>query len=161
PFALTAAGSDPNGDTLTYDWEERDLGAATTLAAADNGASPLFRSFNPTASPTRTFPKLSSLINNTTSLGESLPTTNRALNFHVSVRDSHAGGGGVNRADARLTVVDSGAAFAEPAPNTAVSWAAGTARTVTWNVSGTAAAPISAAFVNIRLSTDGGNTFPT
>lgn len=160
PFVLEGAGSDADSaDVLTFNWEERDLGAAQLVTDADNGTSPLFRSFNPTTNPTRILPKLSDILTNTTTVGEKLPTTNRALSFRATVRDNRSGGGGVNTDDARLTVVDTGAPFAVTSPNTAVTWTGGSTQTVTWNVSGTTAAPINAANVNILLSTDGGNTF--
>ena len=60
-----------------------------------------------------------------------------------------------------VTSVNTGAAFAVTSPNTAVSWGGSSTQTVTWNVAGTTAAPISCANVSILLSTDGGNTFPT
>src|SRR5262249_30170770 len=108
PFALTASASDPNGDPLTYEWEERDLGAATNLTSADNGASPLFRPYVPSTSPTRMFPKLATILaglNNTAAPSgggavERLPTVARsAMKFRVLVRDNKAGGGGVASAD--------------------------------------------------------------
>mgnify|MGYP000918237734 CR=1 FL=1 len=166
PFALTAVGSDGNGDTLTYSWEQANLGAAQLLNAGDNGASPLFRAYSPTTSPTRTFPRLQSVLagSSTTAApfggsAELLPTTNRNLSFRVTARDNRAGGGGLNTDDVSLTVVNTGAAFSVTSFNTATTFTGGTLQTVTWNVAGTTGSGINTANVMISLSTNGGNTF--
>ena len=161
PFALNAAGTDADSsDVLTYNWEERDLGAAQVVTATDNGASPIFRSFNPTLSPERILPRLSDLLVNFTTTGEKLPTTNRTLKFRATVRDNRSGGGGLNTDDAQVSVIDTGTAFAVTSPNTSLTWTGETSQAVTWNVAGTSAAPINTANVNIWLSTNGGTSFP-
>ena len=158
PFKLTATGTDADGDPLTYCWEEYDLAA--------NGTPPLFRSFLPASSPTRYFPKLSDVLNNSTAFGESLPTTTQALKFRCTVRDAHNGlqgvVGGINSSPV-LALSSSATAgpFVVTAPNTAVTWSAGSTQAVTWNVANTTTAPVSSAIVNIRLSTDGGLSYPT
>src|SRR5688572_5525466 len=62
PFVLTAAGSDPDGEALTFTWEQFDLGPTAALTAVDDGQIPLFRSRPPTVSAARTFPRLADLL---------------------------------------------------------------------------------------------------
>jgi hypothetical protein len=183
PFTLTASGSDADGDPLTYVWEEFDKGtiAANAGVLVDTVATgPLFRSFDPTTDPTRTFPSLRYILDNTnlvplpnpqtaplegtTSpqwfIGEALPNASRTLHFQVTVRDNRAGGGGTNMASTAITIANAAGPFAITAPNSAVSWTAGSTQNVTWNVAGTTANGINAANVRITLSLDGGYTWP-
>ncbi|MCD0461718.1 Calx-beta domain-containing protein [Roseiconus lacunae] len=160
PFALTATGNDADaGDTLTYTWEQLDLGSAMSLPLTDNGDSPLFRSFPPSTEPTRVFPKLSDLAAgvDTAAIGETLPTTARELNFRASVRD---GNGGIHSDDVKLTVVNTATPFSVTSPNTGVNWAGGSNQTISWNTAGTQSAPFNVSSVDIDLSIDGGLTYP-
>lgn len=177
PFALTASAADANGDAVTFDWQQYDLGAAATTVPnsdADGNARPLFRNYLPTTSGTRIFPSLPYILNNANVppasfacdsgqclTGELLPAIARSMTFRVVARDNRVGGGGVNSADSLVTVDAASGPFAVTAPNTAVTVAGGSAFNVTWNAAGTAAAPVSAGQVKISLSTNGGTTFPT
>lgn len=142
-------------------------GQSVPLSNTNDAAGPLFRSFAPTSNPTRVFPRWSDLLAGTdpaTNRNEHLPTQSREINFRVTVRDNHDVSGqivsGIHSDDLRVHVVDTGQAFRVTSPNTAVIWDGGTTETVTWNVAGTDGNGIDTATVNIRLSTDGGNTFP-
>jgi hypothetical protein len=177
PFQLTATASDVNGDSLTYTWEQMDLGAANASATLGNGgAGPTFRSFAPSTSPTRTFPSLRYILNNanvvpslaplegTTSTnyftGERLSDVARTLNFRVTVRDNRVGGGGTNEAATTVNVISTPEPFAVTAPNTTgISWASDSSQTITWKVANTNGAPFNTANVRIALSVDGGYTF--
>lgn len=161
PFALTATGSDMDGDTLTYCWEQMDAALGTTNPPGPNNATgPLFRSFKGTASPTRWFPRLSDLVTNTNYAWEELPGVARTMNFRVTVRDNNDGAGCTAEDDVAITVVGTAGPFTVTYPNTNELWYVGDTVTVTWNVSNTTAAPVNCANVRILLSTDGGFNYP-
>ncbi|MFN0011703.1 MAG: immunoglobulin domain-containing protein [Phycisphaerales bacterium] len=161
PFMLTATGSDPDGDAITYCWEERDLGVAQALSAADNGTSPLIRSRNPSTSPTRVVPRLSTVVAGTVDNQEKIPAVARAaFNWRVTARDNRANGGGVAHADVTHVVNGVAGPFTVSSQNSATTWNVGQVQAVTWNVAGTTANGVNTANVAILLSTDGGVTFP-
>ena len=162
PFRLTGSATDPDADSLTYAWEEYDLGDGRFNTSAPNsGHPPFFRSFDPASSPTRTFPQMSDIVNNTETIGEQLPADTRTLHFRLTVRDNRAGGGGTDWDEISIDIDGGSGPFKVTAPNTAVTWSAGATETVTWDVAGTSGAPVSCANVDILLSDDGGWTYPT
>lgn len=160
PFALSAPATDEDGDNLTYSWEEFDLGPSISLGQA-TGNSPLFRSFPPVTSPTRTFPAMNIILNNTANPAELLPTYSRDLRFKLTVRDNYPGAGGKAIDDVRFKSAAGAGPFRVTYPNSSsISWNAGEYQTVTWDVANTNLNPVLCQKVNILMSTDAGFTYP-
>ena len=161
PFALTATGSDPDGNSLTYTWDQMDAQVATQPPQSTNTGGPAFRCFSPSASPTRYFPNLTAIVNNTTPTWEVLPSVGRTMNFRCTVRDNFAGAGCSDEVDVTLSVSNGAGPFLVTEPNTSsVTWVAGAMHTVTWSVANTNNSPVNCSQVEILLSTDGGFTYP-
>lgn len=159
PFFLTGSATDPNNDDLTYCWEEFDLGPAGA-PETPSGNAPIFRSWTPTTSSTRYFPRLQDLVNNVFVKGELLPSYSRALNFRLVVRDNKAGGGGVNYDNVSFFVDGEAGPFLVTSPNSNLTWQGNTVQSVTWDVANTNGSSVNCTYVNISLSLDGGFTYP-
>jgi len=186
PFALTGSATDANTtDVLTYCWEQNDNASSSqtngsSVASETKASGPNWISFAPSISSTRLFPKLSTILAGATVSGpltggdagantEALSSVARTLNFRLTVRDNAPyknsadtgySIGQTSFADVIVTVNGTAGPFLVTAPNTAVSWRAGSKQSITWSVNSTNATPISCAKVKILLSTDGGTTFP-
>lgn len=161
PFILTGNASDADGDPLTYSWEEIDVNGPFGAWNMPSGNAPLFRSFPPVTTPIRYFPGFSDVINNTITVGEFLPAYNRTMRFCLTARDNRAGGAGVCFDTTAIEVDRTAAPFAISYPTTTgIDWFVNDLKTITWDASTTAATPISASYVKVQLSIDGGNTWP-
>jgi len=167
PFVLTANVIDAGGDVLTYSWEQFDSGAARPLSGTgslDNGAGALFRIFPPVLSPSRTFPRMADVLSGVPTPGEQLPTFPGVdRRFRVLVRDNNAQGGGVAISSfVTLTIAPGTTPFAVQSPGVGASARVRAGRVnLAWSVGNTDAAPVNCARVTVRLSADGGATFPT
>jgi hypothetical protein len=179
-FALTGSATDLDGDPLTYCWEQNDnatTSGANSVASPTKLTGPNWLSFSPTASPTRTFPRLSTILaglavtppfpgGDAGANIEALSSVSRTLNFRLTARDNRpyvpsSTIGQTQFTDMTVTVTNTSGPFQVTSPNTNVSWAGGSSQTITWAVANTTLPPVSCANVKISLSTDGGQTFPT
>ncbi|WBX99054.1 GEVED domain-containing protein [Chryseobacterium gambrini] len=161
-FVLTASATDAENDPMTYCWEQVDNASVTinknNLGTTASGAT--FRSFNPTTSPTRYFPKLSSVLagvlNNSNNGWESVSTIARTTNFRVTVRDNNPvpTQQQTEFANQQIIVGNDG-----PFKVTTTNAYNNGATNVTWDVVNTTAAPYNAANVKIDYTTDNGVTW--
>lgn len=160
PFSLTGSATDPDGDALTYQWEEIDLG--TSAGSWNTGTKPFFRSYTPTVTPTRLFPRLSVLQNGNlqATAGEYVPTTTQTLKFRFTARDNKMGGGGVCSATTAVNTTTVAGPFSVTSQSTTgITYPSSSTQTVNWNVNNTNVAPINCANVNIYVSLDNGATW--
>ncbi len=164
PFIMSAEASDPDGDLLTFVWEQYDEDGNGTptqgeigTQASGNTVGPLFRSFPPSSEIARSFPDRATVINgNGTDPFQALPGTGRQLNFKLTARDNQPGGGAVAIEDRQVQVVTSGP-FRVTNPNSNMTITAGDPLEVTWSTGGSDAICDN---VDIFLSIDGGFTTP-
>ncbi len=175
PFQLSGSATDPDPNTtLLYNWQQ--YNNEMTYNVVNNriipvGNVPVFRNFNP--SPTgnvRTIPRIEDLVSNTYPFGlsgsdtlnwETLPNYSRSLTFRLVARDYEMTGGAFDYGELTFSVDGNSGPFIVTSPNTGnPTWTAGNNVTVTWNVANTNNAPVSCANVHLKLSVDGGYTYP-
>ena len=158
PLYIEGAASDPDGDSITYSWEQRDLGPAAALTAPDDGAIPLFRTYAPVTSARRYLPQLDKVVSGDFDNTEKMPRKPRRMIFALTARD---GAGGRNSDTTQIEVVAEplvGKTFSVAEPD--LGGSLGKVGTVRWHVGETDQAPISVSQVELYLSTDGGKSFP-
>jgi len=163
PFALTATVIDPDGDPVSYNWEQMNNQVSTQPPVATSTGGPNFRSLSSSTNPTRYFPSLSSLATNGPYTWEVLPSVARTMNFRVTVRDNSPGPGGCNDyADVTVATHAGSGPFIVLYPSaTGITWNGNSSQTVTWDVANTDVSPVACDLVDIYLSTDGGQSYPT
>nr|WP_298995169.1 zinc-dependent metalloprotease family protein [uncultured Allomuricauda sp.] len=169
-FVLEGIATDPDlGDVLTYAWEQIDDGVVTTASfGPENPSGANFRSLRPSTNPARYFPRLSRVAQGNltqtnppeSSAWETVSNIQRDLNFALTVRDNATGGGQVISDILNVKVVNSAGPFEVTSQESNITYDAGSAQTITWDVANTDVSPINAQTVDIFLSTDGGNSFP-
>lgn len=160
-FILTGAGTDPNGDPLTYLWEQYDNTLNTQPPVATSTVGPAYRSQLPSVSPMRYFPVMTAVLaNNLVPKWEVTPSVARTLNFSLLVNDNKATGN-QSANDAMIVTVTNDGPFAVTSQPTNTSYSAVNPITITWNVAGTNAGTINTQNVTILLSKDNGLTFNT
>lgn len=184
PFMLTGSATDAGGtSSMTYCWEQyNDATLASHLCSVSSinptgdtdcvpsgtkTAGANFRSYDPTSSPSRRFPKIeSTLANSLFTQGAEIPveylsSVARTLNFRLTARDNVANGGQTNFDDMVVTVNASAGPFDVTSQATdGIVWTPGNNETITWTVNNTTSLAGSTN-VDILLSTDGGLTYPT
>ncbi|MCT4629365.1 reprolysin-like metallopeptidase [Winogradskyella sp.] len=158
-FVLRGSATDADTATgLTYCWEQIDADPATMPPVATSNLGPLFRSLDPTASPNRYMPPLSTVMSGSlATTWQVVPSVARTMNFSLTVRDNETGGAATD-SDNMVVDVQGGTPFTV---NTPPTWAGGSSQQVTWVVGQTNSSPINCQAVNILFTNNNGGSFTT
>jgi subtilisin-like proprotein convertase family protein len=163
PFILPGNATDAdNPESLTYCWEQINNNISTQPPISTSNNGPNFRSLPVSDSPIRYMPNLPTVLSgNTVNEWEVVPSVSRTMNFALVVRDNGQPlGGQTARRNIAITTSTAASPFVVTSQNEqGISWVASETETITWNVSGTTAAPFNTQNVKILLSTDGGQNF--
>lgn len=161
PFVLDGVASDPDGDALTYNWEQIDAEIVTQPPLDTNVKGPAFRSFGPTEDSKRYFPRLASVLDGTNNnRWEVLPAVERTMKFRLTVRDNVAGGGASESSPTTVSVDGNAGPFVITSQNGKTTWKVGMNEEVIWDVANTDNSDIQCMNVDILFSLDGGLTYP-
>lgn len=159
-FSLSGKGNDVDGDTLTYTWEQVDLGDGTTsgdqLSSGRLTTGPLYRYAAPTTSPVRHFPSLATQLKGEAEKGDVWVNVPRTLNFRLVARDGKGGGA---YGETSVEVVDTGAQTFKIEPASDQRMLVGSPTTVNWQVAGTDRHPVNCQRVDISYSNDEGKSW--
>ena len=144
PFALTAVVDDPDGDPITYNWEQMDNDISPQPPISSSNDGPNFRSWESNSDPTRYFPKLQFVANNGPFTWERLSDVSRTMNFRVSVRDNSPGPGSCSSyEDVSVSVDGNSGPFVVLYPSDlGIVWVGGSNKIITWDVANTDNAPV-------------------
>ncbi|MDR2238431.1 MAG: M12 family metallo-peptidase [Chryseobacterium sp.] len=165
-FVLKGTSADANTASYTYTWEQMDSGSSQTgnnsIPYLNKPTGPTFRSFSPVNTPVRYFPDFNKVLAGVlTTKWETVSGVGRSLNFALSVRNNSVTAPQTNKDAMMVTVNANSGPFKVTAPAFGQAATSGSTVNVTWDVANTTQAPVSTANVNIKLSTDGGQTFTT
>lgn len=173
-YVLKGFATDSNGDSLTYCWEQNNDGdsqiGTKSIASQIKPSGPNYRSFPPKSTPNRYLPEFSKVLDgNLSTSWESVSTTARTLKFTLTVRNNHLNGSQTSSDEVIITskspynlvnAPNGVGPFSVTSQNTTgISWTQGSSQIITWAVNNVTSLPGSAT-VNIKLSIDGGETFP-
>jgi hypothetical protein len=152
PFVLDGTAADADLNTLSYQWDQMNVGCPTSSFSfgTDNGSNALFRSYIPRNESWRNFPALGTQVQGRFDKAEVLPCQNRDLDFRLTARD---GNSGQDIEDVRVSVDKSAGPFEitnlDSAPLPSIF--AGTPFAVDWNVANTDLSPVNCLNVEFDL----------
>lgn len=161
PFELNTTATDAEDqESLTYCWEQYDLGPETDLGMPIFNA-PSFRTYPAIAATNRVFPRMKAVVDNFREDIEVLPTYSRDLTFRCTVRDNHPGAGGTVWETVKFHATESAGPFLVMSPNAdSIEWEVGSYQEVIWDVANTNNNRVNCQTVNIKLSLNNGYNYP-
>ncbi|KAB1156888.1 zinc-dependent metalloprotease [Flavobacterium luteum] len=174
-YLLKGLATDIDNDSLTYCWEQNNSASrpetgSDSVTTSAKASGPNFRSFNPIDTPIRYMPSYSNvLLGKLNTTWESVSSVSRSLKFSLTVRDNNPNGAQTGFDEVTVTSRIPYNVFTAPTGvgpfkltsqnSSGIIWNLGASQTITWDVNNTTSLPGSAN-VNIKLSIDGGATFP-